>query len=87
MKKLGQIDRREAACTFFTLVGGSSANLRRTCHREEDMLEGLCLSPGLGAPQDSLEVPGEAAGGSLCVSAQAMTPATRLWMEPLHVHQ
>lgn len=69
--KMGQIDRREAVCTFSTLVGESSANFpvevfraHATGKRKEtqDTLEGLCVSAGLGAPQDSQEVLVEAAG-------------------------
>lgn len=69
--KLGQIDQREAACTFptFSWLGiplQTSVECFRACatgkrKETQDKLEGLSLSAGLGAPQYSQEVLAEAA--------------------------
>lgn len=54
------------SCTFSTLVPGARATGKRK--ETQDTLEGLYLSAGIGAPQDSQEVLVEAAGRGKSVS-------------------
>lgn len=70
--KMGQINRRKAPCTFSTLVGVSSANLPVEVSRAR-------ATGKRKETQDTLE--------GLCLCAQALTPTTRLWMDPLHLRQ